>query len=104
VPTYHKPYGFDLGRLVDDYSAAFVITATDEGYAARRRAPDGCPYGPEVRDFALDGLAVRMDQLAATVIAPVKLNGRTRPASLTQGRRPRGCAARLLVGKQLLTY
>jgi hypothetical protein len=63
MQTNQKPYGSDLGRLVDDYSTGFVIMATDDGYAARRRGPGGAPIGPEVRDAALDALAARMDEL-----------------------------------------
>jgi hypothetical protein len=54
-------YGSDIGRLVDDYRADFVITAAGARYAARRRGSNGLPGGPEVQDVTCDGLAVKMD-------------------------------------------
>ena len=54
-------YGSDLGRLVDDYRAEFVITVAGARYAARRRGSNGLPGGPEVHDVTCDGLAVKMD-------------------------------------------
>jgi hypothetical protein len=59
----------------------FLIKATPGGYAARWRGPGGNSYGPEVRDAALDGLAVRMDQARGGFTVVATLKARTPPAA-----------------------